>query len=264
MALDIVFISYGEPNAEENWEKLKERFPYALRVDGVEGIPEAFIQAARISKTSHVWTVDADNTIKEDFDFSFKPSEGEEDYVHLWYAENPVNNLAYGYGGIKLWPRKFLRDAIIDPFSVDFTVPMAHNETAELKIWKTVASTTRFNTDPFNSYRAGFREGTKLMEEIWDWKLATVDWRRDKLPLELKECLDSVRKAQTDAENRLLAWQTIGRDTRYGQHCIDGAIDGAAFGEEFYGDEGVISGINDFDFIRERFKERYDEEPVTR
>jgi hypothetical protein len=260
MALDIVFISFYEPNAEDNWDKLKERFPYALHCAGVVGIPQAFIEAARISKTSHVWTVDADNTIKEDFDFSFKPSKGEEDFVHLWYAENPVNNLAYGYGGIKLWPRKFLRDAIIDPFSVDFTVPMAHNETAELKIWKTVASTTRFNTDPFNSYRAGFREGTKLMDEILNLKVATISY---------EEAGDDyfvfpVRKKLEEAKKRLNAWTTIGEDARFGLHCIEGAIDGAEFGRLCSGDEGLMASINDFDFIREQFKERYDEESVTR
>lgn len=35
---DIVFISYGEPNAEANWERLKKRFPLAKRVKDVKGI----------------------------------------------------------------------------------------------------------------------------------------------------------------------------------------------------------------------------------
>lgn len=44
---DIVFISYNEPNAEKNWESLKQRFPSAKRVDGVKGIHEAHKKAAK-------------------------------------------------------------------------------------------------------------------------------------------------------------------------------------------------------------------------
>ena len=102
MALDIVFISYGEPNADKNWALLADRFPWAQRVDMVEGIPQAFIEAARISHTSHVWTVDADNVIKSNFHFQYEPEPWDGNYVHLWYAQNPVNGLTYGYGGIKL------------------------------------------------------------------------------------------------------------------------------------------------------------------
>ena len=44
---DIVFISYQEPNADENYDKLKERFPLAKRVHGVKGIHQAHIEAAK-------------------------------------------------------------------------------------------------------------------------------------------------------------------------------------------------------------------------
>lgn len=258
MALDIVFISYHEPNAEKNWENLKERFPYALRVDGVTGIPEAFIEAARISKTSHVWTIDADNVVVDDFDFSFKPAEGEKDYVHLWYAENPVNGLAYGYGGIKLWPREFLRDAIVDPLSVDFTVPMAHNESAELKLWPSVASITSFNTDPYNSYRAGFREGAKLMDEILNFKVEMINYPQTSWTSPMVGYLK-------EAKQRLQTWETVGREKPHGMYCISGARDGREFAEKEVGaDDSVLSQINDFEFIRERFIKRYGHEPVRR
>ena len=35
---DIVFISYKEPNADEVYAKLKETYPMAKRVHGVDGI----------------------------------------------------------------------------------------------------------------------------------------------------------------------------------------------------------------------------------
>ena len=44
---DIVFISYGEPNADNNWLILKDQFPMAKRVKDVEGIHQAHIAAAK-------------------------------------------------------------------------------------------------------------------------------------------------------------------------------------------------------------------------
>jgi hypothetical protein len=44
---DIIFISYNEPNADENFARLKARFPYAHRVDGIKGIHQAHIAAAK-------------------------------------------------------------------------------------------------------------------------------------------------------------------------------------------------------------------------
>ncbi len=44
---DIVFISYQEPNAENNWEVLKEQFPMAKRVKDIDGIHQAHITAAK-------------------------------------------------------------------------------------------------------------------------------------------------------------------------------------------------------------------------
>ena len=38
---DIVFISYKEPNADEVYAKLKETYPMAKRVHGVDGIHNA-------------------------------------------------------------------------------------------------------------------------------------------------------------------------------------------------------------------------------
>ena len=67
---DIVFISYNELQADENYKNLKDKFPYAKRVHGVKGIHQAHIEAAKLSVTEMFWAVDADAIIVEDFDFS--------------------------------------------------------------------------------------------------------------------------------------------------------------------------------------------------
>ena len=35
---DIIFMSYQEPNADENWQRLVDKFPWARRVHGVKGL----------------------------------------------------------------------------------------------------------------------------------------------------------------------------------------------------------------------------------
>ena len=47
MRYDIIFISYNEPQADENFSRLKARFPYAQRVQGITGIHQAHIAAAK-------------------------------------------------------------------------------------------------------------------------------------------------------------------------------------------------------------------------
>jgi len=72
---DIVFISYQEPNADENYNKLKNRFSRAKRVHGVKGIHQAHIAAAKKCFTKMFWVVDADALIVDDFNFNYEVDE---------------------------------------------------------------------------------------------------------------------------------------------------------------------------------------------
>src|SRR5210317_533873 len=103
---DIAFISYNEKEADLNWKKLKDKFPYAKRTHGVKGIHQAHIQAAKTACTEMFFIVDADAYVVEDFDFSYIPLVKDRDAVHVWRSKNPINDLVYGYGGVKLFPRK--------------------------------------------------------------------------------------------------------------------------------------------------------------
>ena len=104
---DIVFLSYHEPNAAEHWELVNSRFPRARRVHDISGIVGAHHLAASVCKTRYFWVIDADNIIHDDFDFSFHWNRRErQDRVAVWKARNNINGLEYGYGGIKLLPRR--------------------------------------------------------------------------------------------------------------------------------------------------------------
>ena len=159
---DIVFISYGEPNAEANWERLKKRFPLAKRVKDVKGIHQAHIAAAKKCFTKMFWVVDGDAEVLDDFNFDHEVSEYDLDVVHVWRSRNPINDLEYGYGGVKLLPRKLTLD-------MDITKPdMTTSISTKFKAMEQVSNITAFNTDPFNTWKSAFRECVKLASKVID------------------------------------------------------------------------------------------------
>ena len=114
--LDVIQISYHEPYADDNFELLQLFAPHAKRVQGVEGIFNAHKAAAELAETRNFYVIDADAIIDEKFDFNFTPGPSKEQWpgvyetecVFVWRSQNPVNDLLYGYGGAKLFPRKAL------------------------------------------------------------------------------------------------------------------------------------------------------------
>jgi hypothetical protein len=151
---DIVFISYNEPNADKNFARLKARFPLAKRIDGVKGIHQAHLAAAKKSFTRMFWVVDGDAEVLDTFNFDYKPDDLE--MVYVWRSRNPVNGLEYGYGGVKLLPRPLTLK--MDVNSVDMTMSIS----TKFKALPEVSNITAFNTSPFSTWRSAFRECCKL------------------------------------------------------------------------------------------------------
>jgi hypothetical protein len=221
---DIIFISYNEPNADDNWKALVSRFPYARRIYGVKGIHQAHRTAARLfGLTEKFWVVDGDTQIKENFKFT-PPHDLWEDAVYVYRAQNPVNNLVYGYGGLKLLPK--IKTAKMDIDNTDMTTSISGN----FFIIDEVASTTCFNTDPFNTWKSAFRECVKLSSKIIN------------------------NQIDVETEERLDAWCTLGQDQPYGEWCIKGARDGKEYGSLNTGNTEAIKRINDFNWLTEYFE----------
>jgi len=149
---DIVFISYNEENAEKNWAVLKSKFPMAKRVDGVKGIHQAHKVAAKKCFTKMFWVVDADAVILDSFNFDYVVPEWDLDAVHVWRSINPVNDLTYGYGGVKLLPRTLTLN--MNTKNPDMTTSISSKFIAV----PDVSNITAFNTDPFSTWRSAFRE----------------------------------------------------------------------------------------------------------
>ena len=231
--LDVVQISYHEPYADDNFELLQLFAPHAKRVQGVEGIFNAHKAAAELAETRNFYVIDADAIIDEQFNFKFTPGPNKEQWpgvyesecVFVWRSQNPVNDLLYGYGGAKLFPRKALLQA--KDWNVDMTTSIGCPFVPKFQ----VSNITAFNTDPFNAWRSAFRECTKLASAI--------------IP----------HGDNTDNEYRLKVWQTKGADRQNGKYAILGAKQGADFGFAYRNNVKTLNLINDFEWLEETYKD---------
>lgn len=223
---DIVFISYQEPNANDNYKSLKDKFPTAKRVHGITGIHQAHIMAAKKCFTKMFWVVDGDAMIVDDFNFDYVVPEHQLDHVHVWRSQNPVNDLVYGYGGVKLLPRKLTIN--MDVNNPDMTTSISRNFVAISEI----SNITSFNSDPFNTWKSAFRECCKLSSRIID------------------------RQKDDETAKRLHTWCTVGQNKLFGKYAIDGAKQGAQYGAQNKDNTQKLMMINDFNWLQEKFNAR--------
>ena len=220
---DIVFISYDESNADENYQNLLKRFPRAKRIHGVKGIHQAHKEAAKIVNTPMFWAVDGDAKILEDFSFDYQVPRWDFDMVHVWQSENPINGLKYGYGGVKLLPTEMTK--ILDSTTVDMTTSISTKFKAMLE----VSNISSFNTNAFNTWKSAFRECVKLSSKI-------------------------IRNQDDDeTKQRLDTWCTVGQDSSFGEYAIKGAIMGKEFGLKNADNIDAMNKINDWEWLRNEF-----------
>ena len=229
MQFDIFFISYQEPNADQNWAHLRTRFPYAKRLHGIKGIHRAHQQAAKLSFTEKFWVVDGDSTVEDEFDFA--PPEvmnknqldGILDAVYVYRARNPVNGLEHGNGGIKLLPKK--QTLHMNTNTTDMTTSISKNFFPQ----DTVASVTCFNTDGFNTWRSAFRECVKLSSGIIEGQL------------------------NEETLKRLAVWTTQAHGD-FADECLLGARAGSDYGTTYKNDVQALQKINDFAWLRKQYE----------
>ena len=218
---DIVFISYNELNAEENYNRLSSRFsaPTLKRITGVAGIHNAHIAAAKKAMTKMFWVVDGDAEVLDTFNFDYQVPNNELDYVHVWRSQNPINGLVYGYGGVKLLPKKLTMNMPLG--NVDMTTSIS----PLFKAMPEIANITAFNTDPFSTWRSAFRECAKLASH-------TIE-----------------RTNSEETLRRLDIWCTTGND----ENVISGALAGRAYGEKNASNKEALLKLNDFTWLQDQW-----------
>lgn len=237
--VDLFFLSYDEPNKEENWAKLQDIAPWAKRVDGVKGFDSAHKACANASETDRFITVDGDNIVyPEFFDLDFEIPEKLKDATLSWGGRNIINGLCYGNGGLKLWTKEFVlnmrthENATKDEEKVDFCWDDKYVQL------NNVYSDTCPNGSPFQAFRAGFREGVKM----------TLDRG-------VKAGEGTIQKYMHDKNfKRLLVWASIGADVENGVWAVYGTRLGiymANIDREF-----DIAQISDYDWFKDYFYEQ--------
>jgi hypothetical protein len=220
---DVVFISYNEPNADENYKKLIDMCPRAKRVHGVKGIHNAHIKAASICNTDMVWIVDGDAIIEDSFSFDTVMSSYDIDCVHVWQSKNPINNLEYGNGGVKLLPRHLTLNMNVN------TSDMTTSISDKFKAMNTVSNINSFNTDEFVTWRSAFRECCKLASRVIE------------------------RQYEEETKLRLNIWCSVGVEQPFGAYAIAGAQAGRHYGETNKNNPDALNKINDFEWLQEQF-----------
>jgi hypothetical protein len=246
--LDVFFLSYNEPYADENYELLLEKAPHARRVNGIKGFTEAHQECARRSLTNNFYVVDSDAIIVEDFDFYFTPSKyntwwgiPESECLCLWSSINPINDLVYGHGGVKLLPKEKLLSK--NPDTVDFTTGFG----LSIRAFSQVSNITKFNYDEFSTWRSAFRECAKLSTNLTNEDL------RHKLNYDA----DQIDRYIKETKMRLKAWTTKGSNKSFGSYAIDGAKAGQAYGKKNKGNLAALKLINDLEWMKNEFIKFY-------
>jgi hypothetical protein len=221
--LDIVFLSNGEPGADENYEHLlnvtKNLPNCVVRVDGVTGRVAAYHAAADASSTPWMFTVFAKLKVDNKFDFSWQPDRLQVPKHYIFHATNPVNNLEYGHQAMIAYNKQITLSNMGK--GLDFTLDNEH-EVVDINSGIAV-----YNTDEFSTWRTSFREAIKLRLE------------------------DS-----TISRHRLKVWSTVGEGD-FAQYSIQGAQHAVEYYESVNGELDKLRLSYDWPWLQEYFNTKY-------
>jgi hypothetical protein len=206
--LDFVFISFREPNREENYAKLLNTVPWAKRVDGVVGFDSAHKAAAEQAETDFFISIDGDNVLDPHFLLqTLDWTKTNKKAVHRWRARNSINGLIYGNGGVVGWPKETClnmrthENAEDERAKIDFCWTVPHENLHN------VYSETVIHASPEQAFLAGFREGVKM----------SLD-QGERIPP-----ADFASRVQHQNLQTLVTWQSVGADIDNGRYAILGA-----------------------------------------
>lgn len=219
--LDIVYISNGEPDEEERYERTCYQTNRDVKwVRGVNGRVAAYQTAARESTTDWFFAVFAKlDVLGSEFDWHWQPDYWQGPKHYIFNALNPVNGLEYGHMGMIAY-NKGLVLANNAP-GIDFTLSQPH-ESVPIR-----SGVANYNQDPWTTWRTAFREVLKL-----------------------RLFMDTQPTVET--EYRLNVWCTKG-EGKYAGYSIKGAQDAVEYYKEVAGDPARLQLSFEWDWLRERF-----------
>jgi hypothetical protein len=207
--LDCIYLSYDEPKREAFWIKIQNQIPWAKHITGIKGSDAAHKAAADASETDRFILIDGDNLPDSTFfNLQLELNDRNRDCVFRWKAQNIINGLQYGNGGMSCWTKDFvynMRTHELSDGSDDTCVEFCFDP----NYWAMhdCYSITYPNQSPFQAWRAGFREGVKMCLD-----------RGAKPTLQ-----DFKMRVHSRNYNHLSIWHNIGLDIENGNWAIIGA-----------------------------------------
>lgn len=227
-AIDVIFISYDEPDAEKNWYELKNKTPRAKRVHGVAGMELALEAAADQSSTPWYYAVFAKTKIHENFDFSFVPDYMQQPKHYIFDCLNTVNQLQYGHMGIVMYNCQGIKTLNQQKnFGLDYTLSFSHESIPLLSCYG------NFDQSPYHTWRTAFREAAKL-------------------------AYFESQSPSVDGAYRLGVWQTQASG-QYAEWCLNGARDGVEFFNASNKQLSVLKQSFEWRWLRSHFVSKYGE-----
>jgi hypothetical protein len=225
---DIVFISYDEPQADENWARLVARFPDAKRVHGVEGMENALKAAATASTTPWFYATFAKTRLHEDWDFSFVPDRWQAPKQYIFNALNASNGLCYGHMGIIMYHKESVLNS--KPWEqiggMDFTMSFDTESIPLVSVYGEFAIT------PYHAWRTAFREVSKLCQ-----------WQLD--------------EPSVETDYRIHVWRTHATVAN-AEWVLKGANDGAEFFSENISNNAELKQAFRWEWLKAFFQSRYE------
>jgi len=187
--MDIIFVSYDEPDAEQKYNELKTKYPRAKWSKGVKGRTQAYQAAANMSDTEFFFTVWPKLDLVDSFDFTFQPDRLKNRCHYIFHAKNPVNGLEYGHGAVLLYNKKLVLEH--NKPGIDFTLSQSHDTVPIM------SAINNFNKTPLMAWRTTFREVLKLnmLKQTVETKFRIKKW----CELGVGENADWVHKGSQDA-----------------------------------------------------------------
>lgn len=222
--LDIIYISNGEPEAEQWYEHLVKTCGREIkRVMNVNGRSQAYKAAAELSDTSWFFAVFAKLEVIDSFNWAWQPDWLQEPKHYIFNSRNPVNGLEYGHMGIIAYNRRLVLET--QEHGLDFTLSKPH---AVVPVLSAIA---HYNTTPELTWRTAFREVIKLKDDV-------------------------VKNGSVESSYRLNAWLTIG-DGNYAEWSILGAEDAVRYYDQVKGNYTELLRSYEWVWLQEYWASRY-------
>lgn len=215
--MDIIFISYKEPNAEVNYQDLLSKFPHAKRVHGVRGIYEAYYKASKLNESDCFITVDGDTVVWDnlkDIEFNFT----NDNQLIRYPTKNSILGATDASGSIKCWTKNTFNYITKDNFNKNLEWYRCDN--IEQTDGNVCVGETVINSSTYQAFCAGFREAFKTHSLFGEPRI-----------------------------NYTLSW-CIKREVKNGKSCAFGARLGFLYAID---NKISLQDVNDFKFLEELF-----------